>query len=133
MDRKLYSHNFRGVYRTISLDKDFINIEIYKLDLPEVDSDAYSSLYNSFMNVVELENKLTIHESKYNVYFMLESFNYYIEPGPNMITLHTLDSTLIRSNTPRLATDEEIYSLKSYIRNIFYSSIHHDKQSIPWI
>lgn len=122
MERKLYYHKHKGVQRTISVDKEFINIEIFNLEgLPEVDTNVYSNLLKSFIDLIELEDHVSIHNSKYNVYFKLETFNYYIEPGNDMVTLYTNKSNLIGDGT-RLASEVEIDDLKSHIIKIFYGT-----------
>lgn len=122
MERKLYYHKHKGVQRTISVDKEFINIEIFNLEgLPEVDTNVYSNLLKSFIDLIELEDHVSIHNSKYNVYFKLETFNYYIEPGNDMVTLYTNNSNLIGDGT-RLASEVEIDDLKSHIIKIFYGT-----------
>lgn len=122
MEHKLYYHKHKGVQRTISVDKEFINIEIFNLEgLPEVDAKVYSNLLKSFIDLIELEDHFSILKSKYNVYFKLETFNYYIEPGLDMITLYTNNSNLIRRTT-RIATEVEIDDLKSYTTYIFYGT-----------
>lgn len=122
MERKLYYHKHKGVQRTISVDKEFINIEIFNLEgLPEVDTNVYSNLLKSFIDLIELEDHVSIHNSKYNVYFKLETFNYYIEPGNDMVILYTNNSNLIGYGT-RLASEVEIDDLKSHIIKIFYGT-----------
>lgn len=122
MERKLYYHKHKGVQRTISVDKEFINIEIFNLEgLPEVDTNVYSNLLKSFIDLIELEDHVSIHNSKYNVYFKLETFNYYIEPGNDMVILYTNNSNLIGDGT-RLASEVEIDDLKSHIIKIFYGT-----------
>ena len=65
MERKLYYHKHKGVQRTISVDKEFINIEIFNLEgLPEVDTNVYSNLLKSFIDLIELEDHVSIHNSK---------------------------------------------------------------------
>ena len=122
MERKLYYHKHKGVQRTISVDREFINIEIFNLEgLPEVDTNVYSNLLKSFIDLIELQNHISIHKSKYNDYFKLETFNYYIETSKDMVTLYTNNSNLIGNGT-RLASQEEIDDLKNHILKILYGT-----------
>ena len=122
MERQLYYHKHKGTQRTISVDKEFINIEIYKLEGPiEVDANVYSNLLKSFIDLIELEDHISINNSKYHTYFKLETFNYYLDPGIDMITLYTNNSNLI-GKTTRKATEEEIDTLKNFIMSIFYGT-----------
>ena len=125
MERKLYRHKIKGLDRVITVHEDLISIEIIDLmGLPFISSDTYSSLYKSFLDLIELESCIIVHESVYNDYFYLKSLNYYLEPGNDTITLYTDRSNLItsKSGSTRVASEFDVFRLKEFISNIFYGA-----------